>query len=146
MSKCHGRLEAFPPYVGGDDDEIDEWQPACDCGWTGKRTEHITVAFSDLVDHLNAKFKSGDPRRCNCGRTEYFPPDCPCQKQTTSRGFPAPIEHADSVMHSKSRLFVVRLSMYERNLLRPETSGVTGRFCLLDAGDGSHQLVRYADQ
>lgn len=50
-----GRLDSFPPYVGGDDDDISEWQAICDCGeWKGRRTPHVTVAQGELVEHLNS--------------------------------------------------------------------------------------------
>ncbi len=53
MSEHHGRLDSFPPYVGGDDDTIDEWQAECACGFRGRKTPHTTVAYGELVEHLN---------------------------------------------------------------------------------------------
>jgi hypothetical protein len=52
-ARHYGRLASFPPYVGGDDDEIDEWQAICACGWFGKKSEYVTAAHLELVAHLN---------------------------------------------------------------------------------------------
>jgi hypothetical protein len=49
----HGTVETFPPYIGGDDDEIDEWRAQCQCGYRGRKWTHSVGALSDLVDHLN---------------------------------------------------------------------------------------------
>lgn len=50
----YGRVESFPPYVGGDDDDIDEWQAECKCGWKAERRwEHVGGAHIDLIKHLN---------------------------------------------------------------------------------------------
>lgn len=53
----YGRLDSFPPYVGGDDDEIDEWQAICECGWKGKKTKIVGVAQIELITHLNEGVK-----------------------------------------------------------------------------------------
>jgi hypothetical protein len=55
--KHHGRLRGLPPYVGGDDDEITAWQAACDCGYLGRETSHLSVANGELTAHLNAAFR-----------------------------------------------------------------------------------------
>lgn len=64
---------------------------------------------------------------------------------TTLRGFPLPSSLPDERRHGRERFYVVRLTEYERQLLRPETSGVVGRFSLMSLSDGTFELVRYAD-
>lgn len=56
-NKHFGRLNLFPPYVGGDDDEITSWRPECNCGFKGRETEFITLAYSELTDHLNGEIR-----------------------------------------------------------------------------------------
>lgn len=54
----NGRVESFPPYVGGDDDSIDEWQAVCTCGWrAARRWNHVTGAHMDVIQHLNNSFQ-----------------------------------------------------------------------------------------
>ena len=55
----HGRLDAFPPYVGGDDDEIESWRASCVCGFRGTETESVTRAHMELIDHLNGALRNG---------------------------------------------------------------------------------------
>lgn len=46
-------LKSLPPYVGGDDDSIDGWQATCVCGFNGRETEYQSVAYYELITHLN---------------------------------------------------------------------------------------------
>jgi len=62
----------------------------------------------------------------------------------TLRGFPAPSDLAERTLHEDDDVLIVRLSKYERRLLKAETHGVFGRFCLISNRDGSFDLVRYA--
>jgi hypothetical protein len=55
VKRHYGRVESFPPYVGGDDDDIDEWEAQCDCGWVAERKwDYVTSAYIDIIDHLNS--------------------------------------------------------------------------------------------
>ena len=65
--------------------------------------------------------------------------------ETTARGFPAPKTLAERTLHADDAVYVVRLTKYERDCLRAETSGVVGRFCLLPGRDNALELVKYAD-
>lgn len=53
LAQHYGNLKSFPPYVGGDDDEITSWQAECACSFRGRETPHLSVANGELVAHLN---------------------------------------------------------------------------------------------
>lgn len=53
FTRHNGRLNSFPPYIGGDDDEITGWQAICVCGFHGRETEFQSVAYGELITHLN---------------------------------------------------------------------------------------------
>ncbi len=65
-AKCHGHLRSFPPYVGGDDDEVDGWQGECMCGWKGRETEFSGVAQGELARHLNESISALRARLTAC--------------------------------------------------------------------------------
>lgn len=51
--KHNGGVSGRPPYVGGDDDEITHWQGWCQCGWKSVETKYSSVAYLDVIRHLN---------------------------------------------------------------------------------------------
>ena len=55
----YGHMRSYPPYVGGDDDEIDGWQATCVCGWSGTETEVLARAHIEMIDHLNKALLDG---------------------------------------------------------------------------------------
>jgi hypothetical protein len=56
----YGHMESYPPYVGGDDDEIDGWQATCMCGWAGVQTPSVSRAHIELIEHLNGALRGCD--------------------------------------------------------------------------------------
>jgi hypothetical protein len=74
MREHFGRLESFPPYVGGDDDEISEWQGECSCGWRAERKwSHVAGAYDDVVKHLNEQFSDApESKQGQWDRPEHY--------------------------------------------------------------------------
>lgn len=67
-------------------------------------------------------------------------------RSETKRGFPGPGgSYANQLRQEREHFYIVRMTEHERELLRPESHGVHGRFCLLSLSDGTYELVRYAD-
>lgn len=62
----------------------------------------------------------------------------------TARGFPAPLSFPSELEHDQERFYVIRLTEWEAKHLRVGV-GIAGKFALMRNGDGTHELVRYAD-
>ena len=53
---CCGHLDSDPPYVGGDDDEIERWRATCCCGWKAERWwDQPVSAHMDLAAHMKER-------------------------------------------------------------------------------------------
>lgn len=100
FSNHRGTLDSFPPYVGGDDDTIDEWQAECMCGWRGVKTDSVTRAHMDLIAHLNGALR-GTPQTAEPSPSDVAPDVVPGVLCVAPEANEPPPNHSAVVPHGQ---------------------------------------------